>query len=308
MMNILITGGNGFIGSQLGEVLLNEGHKVKLFDQNFNWHTENLNVPKIIGSVLDSSSLQRAMSDTDIVIHLAGISRVIDGENNPFECLQTNCGGGLNIARIASELKKIVIFGSSREVFGNSETLPVRENYTKNPISFYGLTKLMTENILKKFGNTHNLRYVIVRFSNVYGSLNDLPDRVVPKFVGGALKGKNIHVFGGQQTLDFTFVDDVALLISKLIGKMDGIQDEDFNIVTGNSISILSLAQLIIKLTGSYSKVERLSTRAFDVDKFSGEPEKIASLLGNDFRIRPIEDGLNVYIKRVCSQPRNNST
>lgn len=299
LSRILITGGNGLIGSHLAEVLLEKGHLVNLLDMRFDWHTESLNVKKIEADVLDYQSFKRAAESSDVIVHLAALSRVADGEIRPEECRQVNTGGSVNAADIASSLGIHLVFGSSREVYGNSNNFPIREESPKIPISVYAKSKLEAEEYIRKLGSVGNLCYTIVRFSNVYGSVRDRPERVIPRFASQAMSGAPITVHDGRQVMDFTFIDDVARNLARLIELSLGRICEDYNIVTGRSISVMQLAETIKNYTDSSSPITISPEEPFYVSKFIGDSSKAREFLGNEFALRNVEDGLKLYIQRM---------
>jgi nucleoside-diphosphate-sugar epimerase len=139
----------------------------------------------------------------------------------------------------------------------------------------------------------------ILRFSNVYGSARDRPERVIPKFYQRAISGESLELYGGGQTLDFTFVDDVASVIKFVIELEASTQRQDFNIVTGTSTSIATLASMIKRLTGSESRLIPQAARGFDAFGFKSDPTKTRNLLGPRFQPKALENGLSLYVDRM---------
>jgi nucleoside-diphosphate-sugar epimerase len=290
------------IGSHLAEVLLSTGHQVALLDRRFNWHTDHLHIPKIRGDVLDFKQVREVVRAADVVVHLAAVSRVEDGERDPNRCMRVNLDGTLNVAKSVLELDKTMLFASSREVYGNARSFPVVENSPKQPLSVYAISKLRAENSLKSLHVEKRLKVVILRFSNVYGSLRDRPQRVIPRFVKQALSGRDITVHDGRQTVDFTFVDDVAATAAQVIGRSTRAVGHDYNIVTGRSISVADLARMVKLYTGSESRIIFQKERDYYASKFVGSSGKITKFLDDEFHMRPLEEGLKVYIDKVRSQ------
>ena len=195
---------------------------------------------------------------------------------------------------------------SSREVYGEPLYLPVNEGHPKRPKSVYGLTKLCAERACLSYSNSSGLdpsvNHVIMRFSNVYGSERDLPERVIPKFMNKALRGEDITLYGGEQILDFTFIDDTISGIVKLVssslegdGSMFG---EDFHFVTGRGVSVSELARMIVDLVGSRSKIIHGAANSFEVRKFVGDLTKARKVLGYEPKTR-LEDGLKRLSERM---------
>ena len=127
MKSILITGGNGFIGSDLGEQLAMEGRSVTLLDLGFDWHTTGLDCKKVVCDVLDRRGMEAAAEDVDALVHLAAVSRVEDGEKDPQRCMLVNVEGTKNVVRIAAKCHVPLVLVSSREVYGNAIELPITD-------------------------------------------------------------------------------------------------------------------------------------------------------------------------------------
>jgi nucleoside-diphosphate-sugar epimerase len=142
---------------------------------------------------------------------------------------------------------------------------------------------------------------VVLRFSNVYGSERDLPERVIPKFMARALRGEDIVLYGGDQVLDFTFVNDTIDGIVKAYEQvLDGtsILGEDFHLATGRGCSVYELANMIVRLTGSSSKVVKGPAQDFDVHKFYADTGKAKERLGYEAKT-PLEEGLKILMERM---------
>ena len=299
MQRVLITGGNGFIGSHLAAAIDGHGFEVSLFDKAYDWRTSNLEVKKTVGRVTDGEALGRAMADVDMVVHLAAVSRVEDAENDPSNCIQVNLQGTARVAKLACESSKTFVIVSSREVYGNAGETPLVEDSPKRPVSIYGVSKLAAEHAVRDLGRKDGLRYVIVRLSNVFGSLHDRPERVVPKFVRQACTGADITVHEGDQCLDFTLVDDVVRNLKELLGMADDVIGQDYNFVSGESVSILNLAKDVQCGTRSRSSIVITEKRCYGARRFFGNPSKMLNLLGDNLNIRGLHAGLPLYLERV---------
>jgi nucleoside-diphosphate-sugar epimerase len=193
-----------------------------------------------------------------------------------------------------------LIFGSSREVYGESERV-IKESDAQKPINVYGASKSAGENLSLCYGNNYNLRTFVVRFSNVYGGLNDHPDRVVPRFFELALANKDITVYGGNQIFDFVHVSDAVEGLMKLTQKIinnEKLEHRTLHFITGKSISLIELSDKIIKLTNSKSCVKYFPRRDFDVDTFVGDPSVTMNVLGWRPKIS-IDEGLENYLKLI---------
>ena len=205
-----------------------------------------------------------------------------------------------------AESRPILLEASSREVYGEPLYLPVNEAHPKRPKSVYGLTKLCAERACLSYsdrsGLDRSVNHVIMRFSNVYGSERDLPERVIPKFMDKALRGEDITLYGGEQILDFTFIDDTVSGIVKLAFRClegDGsIFGEDFHFVTGRGVSVSELANMIVGLVGSRSKIIHGVANSFEVRKFVGDLTKSHKILGYEPKVS-LEHGLRILRDRT---------
>jgi len=304
LTNVLITGGNGFIGSHLAEKLLAKNIEVALFDTKFDRNAEKISCEKILGDILDYEKVAKAVVKKDVVVHLAAVSRVEWGQQDPEKCLRVNIVGTLNVLEALSKnnLKAVMIFGSSREVYGEPQNSPVTEEHQKNPVSVYGVSKLTAEKLLAAYNYANDLKYVILRFSNVYGSEKDLPERVIPNFMRAASSGEPLIVYGGSQVLDFTFIDDVTDGATRVVEKAangdETVINQAIQFTSGEGKSILELAEIIKKLYNSDSKIIVEKRRSFDVSNFIGSYEKAERLL--EYRPKhSLADGLGIYKERL---------
>jgi nucleoside-diphosphate-sugar epimerase len=305
---ILITGGNGFIGSHLAEKLLARGDSISLLDLKFNSNSRLLDCEKIRADIRDYQTVRKAVDGKDAVFHLAAVSRVAWGQEDPFNCWLTNQVGTVNVLEACkkAESRPVLLEASSREVYGEPLYLPVNEGHPKRPKSVYGLTKLCAERACLSYSDTSGLdrsvNHVIMRFSNVYGSERDLPERVIPKFMNEALRGEDITLYGGEQILDFTFIDDTVSGIVKLASRcLEGdrsIFGEDFHFVTGRGVSVSQLAKMIVDLVGSRSKIIHGASNSFEVRKFVGDLTKSHKILGYEPRVS-LEHGLRILRDRT---------
>ena len=282
--------------------MVDAGHSVILFDKVFNWHVEHLNVPKIQGDILDSPDLASVVANADAVFHLAAVSRVEVGEKDPVGCFAVNFSGTLRVIELSTRYDKLVFFASSREVYGNPGALPVTEQDGKNPISNYGFSKLFSELLLSKFRRSDGLRFITLRFANVFGSSRDLPERVIPSFISRASIGLPLTVYGGDQVLDFTFIDTVARnVVSLLEVGLDHI-GEDFNLASGEGITIQQVAGAVRSMTESRSDIIQMPSRKFDVDTFVGDPSKVRETLKGRYASISFRDALRICISRYLKK------
>jgi UDP-glucose 4-epimerase len=255
-MKILVTGGAGFVGSNLVYSLVNEGAKVTVLDDFFTGKIENLSRSEgkydlVRGSVTDRELIRDLVAKSEIIFHLAA-RNIIASTRNPYEDYQTNIGGTLNILLAVREFHlKRVVYTSSVSVYGNPRYLPINEDDHISLLTPYAVSKFGGEGYCQAFYESYGTPVVVVRYSNVYGTMQD-PNNpycgVVAKFMQRAKTGLAPEIHGdGQQTRDFTFIDDAieATIMAGLSPKAEG---EVFNIGTGLETDINTLAQIILDL------------------------------------------------------------
>ncbi len=279
-MNILVTGGAGFIGSHLvDELSKDRDNNITILDNfhrgsasNIRNHVKNKKIKIINNDIRDYNSFKK-IGDIGCIYHLAAQSNVAGACFEPDYALSSNVNGTYNILKYASKNKiKRFIFASSREVYGNPKYLPVNEKHPLNPINIYGATKVCSEVLCNTFSKTHNLKITILRIANAYGPRDK--DRVIPIFMENARNNKDLELFGGKQVLDFIWIGDVIKSFID-ISKNDRYIGETINIGTGVGTSIETLAKSIIKLTNSKSRIIYKKPRNFDVEKFIAKSDKI---------------------------------
>jgi UDP-glucose 4-epimerase len=251
-MKILVTGGAGFIGSNLVDKLIDEGYEVFVIDNLSTGKKENINKKALFYKV-DICHLDKILhlfKGIDYVFHLAANPRVVFSVKNPIESHKVNVNGTLNVlyASYKNKIKRL-IFASSAAVYGDIKKLPLKENMTPKPISPYGLHKLIGEYYCQLFSNLYNLETVCLRYFNVYGPRMD-PNGpyalVIGKFLKLRKENKPLTIYGdGKQTRDFIYVDDIVkanilAMKSKKVGK-----GEVINICSGKNYSINYIAKLI---------------------------------------------------------------
>ena len=259
-MNFAVTGGAGFIGSHLTKYLVSEGHNVTVIDNLFRGKLSNLEEVKhrinfIKLDILDIENLKKTLQNMDGIFHQAALTSVPESYEKEDEYKEVNITGTENIFKIASELKIKVVYASSSSVYGDIKKIPITEDFDRNPINPYGLTKLEDEYLAETYSKS-GTQIIGLRYFNVYGIGQSLDYAgVITKFLDKISEGKHPIIFGdGSQVRDFIFVEDVvkANLESMLSNTKSGF----FNIGTGNAISINDLASLMIKISGKSLEVE----------------------------------------------------
>jgi len=271
--NIVVTGGAGFIGSSLTQVLAKENSVVVVDDLS----TGNLgNIQDLIkshsidfieGSITDLNLLQKTFKNVDYVFHEAAIPSVPRSVDDPIRSNYVNVNGTLNVLFAAKENGiKRVVYASSSSVYGDTPILPKREDMMPCPLSPYAVSKLTGEYYCQVFTEIYGLSTISLRYFNVYGPRQDPSSEyaaVIPRFINRVLNGKPPVIYGdGEQTRDFSFVKDIVnanILASE--SKATGV----FNTAGGKRISLNKLANLIMQIIGGDFDIVYENPRAGDI-------------------------------------------
>jgi len=300
---IVVTGGAGFIGSNLVNAL-EKYNTVKVIDnlstgylKNIKDSINNTQVEFIKGTITNLNFLQKTFKDIDCVFHLAAIPSVPKSVINPIRSNYTNINGTLNVLIAARDNNvKKVIYSSSSSVYGDTPTLPKKEDMNPCPLSPYAVGKLTGEYYCQVFTEVYNLSTICLRYFNVYGPKQDKQSEyaaVIPKFITLVSKNNSPVIFGdGKQTRDFTFVKDaVNANILAAESKETGV----FNIAYGKRISINDLAKLIMNLIGKKIKPKYKAPRSGDIRHSLADISKAKQKLGYVPKIE-IQEGLEETI------------
>jgi UDP-glucose 4-epimerase len=251
---VVVTGGAGFIGSNLCRTLLEKGAKVTAFDNLYSGKMEfiedlldkGLNFVK--ADIRDPAALEKATKNSEVIFHLAAQTSVPFSMKNPQEDSEINVIGTLNVLEAARKTDTRVVFASSCAVYGNPEKRPTPETYPTNPIAFYGLSKLLCEDCCKFHQATYGLEVVRLRIFNVYG-----PNchGVMYDFLKKLQKSpKKLEVLGtGRQSRDFVYISDMIDILLKAATSPEA-PGEAFNVGTGTTTSVAELAEMMIEALG----------------------------------------------------------
>lgn len=254
-MNILVTGGAGFIGSHIADLLIKNSYGVTIVDNLSNGNIKNIN-PKARFyqiDILDKLDKIFKKEKFDAVIHNAALIDANKSKLKPELYKKINVDGTKNFLEYCRkfDIKKI-IYASSCAVYGNPIYLPCDEKHPKNPINPYGENKLEAENMLMDYSNKYGFNYIIFRYANVYGPRQSLNIGVMARFIGMAIANKSPVIYGdGNQTRDFVFVEDAAQANVLALKAKRGI----FNIGSSNPTSINDLWEGIQKAVNEKIKV-----------------------------------------------------
>jgi UDP-glucose 4-epimerase len=281
-MNILITGGAGFIGSHLAKGWLARGANVTILDNLRTGRAENLSgldCKFVQGSVEDAALVAELCRGVDYVHHLAALVSVPESMENPVLTESINVIGTLNVLRGAREagVRKVVL-SSTSAVYGLADRLIHRETDLPEPLSPYAITKLAAEHYLSLFSRAYGLPTVALRYFNVYGPRQDPKSpyaAAVAIFSEKAKAGLPLKIYGdGEQTRDFVFVGDLVAANILAAEKATGL----YNVACGGRITVNDLAREIVAIAGSPSTIEYAPERAGDVKHSRGSNEKLQAL------------------------------
>ncbi len=304
MNSILVTGGAGFIGSNIAEAMLARGHRVVVLDDLSTGKMENVlvlsksdNLKFIKGSIEESGLLRSLIKSENIslVCHQAAVASVAKSVADPVRTMDINVSGTANLFHIAAEYGcKRIVFASSSAVYGDSPELPKRETMPFASKSPYAMSKASNEMLASVFSGLYGIEIVGLRYFNVYGKRQDPASdyaAVIPKFISQALRNDPITVEGdGGQTRDFIYIEDVVNAnISALTS--DRISGSVFNVANGKQTSILELAKMIVDATESQSEIVFKPTRAGDIRDSVGDISNTVNNLGHRNKFT-MEEGL----------------
>lgn len=304
MGNVVVSGGAGFIGSQVAQELVKQGYRVTIVDDLSAGRKESLEglidkIQFVPGSITDLQLLQKLFQGIDYVFHLAAIPNVPRSLESPLACHEVNVTGTLNVLLAARDNRiKKVIYASSSSVYGDTPTLPIKEDAVPMPQSPYAVTKLCGEYYCQVFDQVYGLPTVCLRYFNVYGPGQD-PDSkyaaVIPKFIRGALDSNPPVIFGdGEQTRDFTYVGDaVRATILTAETEARGV----YNVGSGKRVTINELAKLVLSLVGRQLAPVYQEPRPGDIAHSLADVSKISALGYNPGY--SLKDGLEETISHL---------
>ncbi|MBI4509362.1 MAG: SDR family oxidoreductase [Deltaproteobacteria bacterium] len=274
MATYLVTGGCGFIGSNLVRALVERGEKVRVLDNLSTGRIENLagleaNVQLIRGDITDAATVAEAVAGCDYVLHQAALPSVPRSIEAPLESDRINVHGTLVVLEAARKAKvKRVVYAASSSAYGETPTLPKVETMTPSPLSPYGVSKLAAEHYMSVYTYCYGLETVSLRYFNVFGPRQDPNSHyaaVIPRFVTAALSGRSPTIFGdGLQSRDFCFIDN-AVEANLLACTAPGASGRVFNVACGVRTTLLEVIGTLSEVVGRKILAVHEAERAGDI-------------------------------------------
>lgn len=294
----LVTGGAGFIGSNIVSALVAVGERVRVLDDLSTGSWENLAalegsplVEKIEGDIRDAQTVARACAGVEVVLHQAALGSVPRSVDEPITSDAVNIGGTVTVLDVArrSGVRRVV-FAASSSAYGDTEVLPKREDMPAMPLSPYAVTKLACEHYCGVFARIYGIETICLRYFNVFGP-HQTPEGVyaaaIPRFIDAALANRPIRIFGdGEQTRDFCFVDNAVSANLLAANSSRKLQGEVVNIAGGRRVSLNALCSEIGRVLERKLLVEHGPPRVGDVLHSLADISQAKALLGYDPLVR----------------------
>lgn len=312
----LVTGGAGFIGSNLVAALTAAGERVRVLDNLETGRWEHLDgieqqslIERIEGDIRDAAAVARAAEGVEVILHQAALGSVPRSVDTPVESDAVNTGGTATVLDVARRQGvRRVVFAASSAAYGETPELPKRETMTPMPMSPYAVTKVAGEQYLKVFADIYKLETLSLRYFNVFGP-NQTPDgayaAAIPRFIDAAISGRPITIFGdGEQTRDFCYIDNTVranLLAASTPKRLAG---EIVNVAGGRRIGLNELCREIGKIMGQEVRVDHVDPRPGDIRHSLADITAARELLGYEPLVK-WEDGLPptlAYLKSLRTE------
>jgi len=296
-MKFVVTGGAGFIGSNIVKQLLKQNHTPIVIDNLCRGKIERISSPDIEFHKVDIRNidqLKKILKNSDGVFHQAALTDVQESFAKQEEYNDVNVKGTENIFKIAKEFNLKVVYASSSSVYGNPKKIPITENSKRDPINPYGKTKLDDEFIAEKYSKD-NVSIIGLRYFNVYGKgQTGSYAGVITKFINKLKENKDPIIFGsGIQVRDFIFVEDVAL--ANISAMKSNVNNGFFNIGTGITTSIKQLAEIMINLSNLKLEIQYQKALDGDVNNSQANTNLTESTLKWKYSVK-LKDGLRTII------------
>jgi len=305
MDRALVTGGGGFIGSNVARMLLDEGVNVRVLDDFSTGYRENLeplpDVEMFDGDIRNGELVDEAVKDCDVIFHLAAAVGNLQSIERPVRDAEINVLGTLNVLEAARRHGvRQIVYSSSAAIFGELKELPIREDHPMEPGSPYGVSKLAGEKLCLAYGTLHGLDVACLRYFNVYGvnQRYDAYGNVIPIFVHLLIDQQPLTIFDdGEQTRDFVNAEDVARA-NVLAARANA--TGPFNVASGTAITINHLVELLAEVSGLEPTVRHAPPRPGDVRDSLADISASREAFGFAPQVE-LEDGLERYVEWMRS-------
>ncbi len=309
MTKVLVTGGAGFIGSNLVRALLELGDTVRVLDNFSTGNRRNLSgleddVEVVEGELRSYERVHNAVRGVELVFHQGGLPSVPRSVQDPLTTSAVNVEGTLNVLLAArDESVRRVVFASSSSVYGNGGDLPRTESQHPDPISPYAVSKLAAERYCVSFSRVYAIETVALRYFNVFGPSQDPTSQyaaVVPRFISAIAAGEPVPVYGdGEQSRDFTYVGNVVEA-NLLAARAEEASGRVLNVATGRSATVNELADAVGALLGREAARRHLPGRAGDVRNSWADIAEARRVLGYEPRVG-LEEGLRITAEALAA-------
>ena len=303
-MNLIVTGGAGFIGSHLTKYLIKKGHNVSVIDSLRRGNFDNLREIKDKIDfqeidILDYEKMKNVVKNTDGIFHQAALGSVPQSFKEPEEYHRVNAIGTENVLKLAKEFGFKVVYASSSSVYGNQDKFPIKEDAEKKPLNPYGQSKLESEQFAKKYADV-GVKVIGLRYFNVFGiGQNPNYAGVVPKFIERLGQNKPPIIYGdGNQLRNFTFVNDVVE--ANVLAFENKIEHAFMNIATGVMTSVKELALIMIRLSGLSIEPIYEKAREGEIEKSQADISLAKNLI-NWVPNTTLEEGLEKIFPKIES-------
>ncbi|MCA1726369.1 MAG: SDR family oxidoreductase [Actinobacteria bacterium] len=297
----LVTGGAGFIGSNLSRALLQEGYRVRVLDDFSTGRKENLegvesDLELVEGDLRDPAIAAEAMAGVAVVYHQAAIPSVVRSIHDPLTSHLVNAGGTLNLLLAAREAGvRRFVYASSSSAYGQTEVLPITEDTPPNPLSPYAVAKLAGEHYGRSFFAAYGFETVALRYFNVFGPRQDPSSEysaLIPRFAAAILKGEAPTIYGdGEQSRDFTFIADVVQA-NRRAAQAEGAAGQWFNVGQGGRTTVNELLEMFHRIEpGDHPPAVHGPARVGEARHSQADISKARAVLGYEPAVS-LEDGL----------------
>ncbi len=298
-MNVLVTGGAGFIGSHVVHLLIQDGHNVTVLDNLSLGSKKSIDkaAKLIVGDISDPQKSEEALSGIDAVIHMAGLIVVPDSVKDPIKYGTVNVLGTIKFLEVMRQVGvKKIIFSSSACVYGTPKNLPITEEEPVHPDNPYGASKAAIESYLQTYNAVYGFDAIILRYFNPYGpgEFHKPETHAIPNFIKSAINKKPIPLYwNGNQTRDFIYIDDLAQAHIDVLPQK-GYQV--FNIGTEHGVKVKEVIDLIFEILGYKVPIKDLGKRPGDVNANYASSKKINKIVGWQAKVS-LKEGLRRSIE-----------